>query len=308
MHQRISTTPMILTGPLRVPVQMLAGQRHNGQLGVHDAEVARSLGLAGAPIEAPTHFSQFEPLLAAVWGPQWAVTGTISAHFQTMVFEGEEVRAVVELDGPGATSCRLRAEKADGTPVLEGTGSIDGDHAATMLAARVARARSEPPTDLSIVDNLTLGPAGPVGETTRLTLDSDNGEMYPFTLREKLAHITEHLTWHDPGSNADNPWGRAVVPFEMLSVMTFAGANAAGLHARQPSSGLFIDLEVRMLAGPVFVDQTYRVDREVVAFGSSRRTESFWTLTTLTDDDTGVPTAQVLLHQGVFRDSFAPGT
>ena len=46
--------------------------------------------------------------------------------------------------------------------------------------------------------------------------------------------------------------------------------------------------------------------REIVAMGESRRTESCWTLTTLIDAGTDVPTAEVLLHQGVFKDSY-PG-
>ena len=97
-----------------------------------------------------------------------------------------------------------------------------------------------------------------------------------------------------------------IVPIEMLSVLTNAGSKHAGFVARQPSVGLFIDLEVRLLGSPVLVGHAYRIDREVVALGESRRTESYWTLTTLTHDDTGVPTAQVLLHQGVFKDSY-PG-
>lgn len=284
---------------------MLAEQRHDGQLGVHDAAVARSLGLEGAPIEAPTHFSQFEPLLVALWGERWATSGTISSHFLNMVFEGEEVRAIVETDGPGATRARIRAEKADGTPVLEGTASVDGDFDRTGLAPRLARAAGSPPDELRIVDVLSLGQTGDRPETVTLTLDSDNGEMYPFTLREKLELITEHLDWHDPERAGDGPWGRPIVPFEMMSVVTFSGAHAAGFVPRQPSRGLFIDLEVRMLSGPVLVGHSYRLDREVVAFGSSRRTESFWTLSTLTDADTQIATAQVLLHQGVFKDSYA---
>ncbi len=303
----LSATPIVLTGPLRTPVQMLAEQRHDGMLGVHDATVARSLGLQGAPIEAPTHFSQFEPLLIALWGERWATHGVISCHFLTMVFEGEEVRAIVEIDGPAALQARIRAEKADGTPVLEGTAGVDGDLGATMLGPRLARAKAEPPDGLRIVDVLAVGQHGTSEETTRLTLDSDNGEMYPFTLREKLANITELVSWHDPSRASANPWGRAVVPFEMMSVITFSGAHAAGFVPRQPSRGLFIDLEVRMLAGPVFVDHRYRLDREILAFGSSRRTESFWTLTTLTDAETDTPTAQVLLHQGVFKDSYDAG-
>jgi hypothetical protein len=70
--------------------------------------------------------------------------------------------------------------------------------------------------------------------------------------------------------------------------------------------GLFLDLEIRLLDGPVFVDQRYSIDRELVGLSQSRRTESYWTRTTLTDADTGRPTAAVLLHSGVFKESY-PG-
>jgi hypothetical protein len=282
---------------------MLAEQRRNGRLGIHNADAALAQGLPGAPIEGPTHFSQFEPLLVAMWGERWATSGILSAHFLNMVFEGEQVRAIAEIDGPGASRARIRAEKADGTPVLEGTASVDGDTSGTALAPRLDRARQSPPDDLRIVDVLSVGQRGARPETLRLTLDSDNGEVYPFTLRDKLGQITEKLDWHQPDMADSNPWGRPIVPFEMLSVMTFAGADAAGFVSRQPSRGLFIDLEVRMVRGPLFVDHPYRLDREILAFGSSRRTESFWTITTLTDDETGEAAAQVLLHQGVFKDS-----
>jgi hypothetical protein len=61
-----------------------------------------------------------------------------------------------------------------------------------------------------------------------------------------------------------------------------------------------------MIAGPVFVDQPYLVEREVVGLSQSRRTESYWTRSTVTDADSGAPVAAVLLHSGVFKDSY-PG-
>ena len=54
---------------------MLADQEVEGHASVHDGETAASLGLAGAPIEGPTHFSQFDPMAVALWGPAfWAVS------------------------------------------------------------------------------------------------------------------------------------------------------------------------------------------------------------------------------------------
>ena len=57
-------TEITLAGPLRSPAQMLADQEIDGHSSVHDQQTAASLGLAGAPIEAPTHFSQFDPEMA----------------------------------------------------------------------------------------------------------------------------------------------------------------------------------------------------------------------------------------------------
>jgi len=57
---------------------------------------------------------------------------------------------------------------------------------------------------------------------------------------------------------------------------------------------------------PLFVGHGYHVMHEVVGVGQSRKTESFWTSSTLTDIDTGALTATVLLHQGVFKASY-PG-
>ncbi len=56
----------------------------------------------------------------------------------------------------------------------------------------------------------------------------------------------------------------------------------------------------------MFVDQKYTVAREIVGLSQSRRTESYWTKTTLGDVDTGRPVAVVLLHSGVFKESY-PG-
>lgn len=54
-----------------------------------------------------------------------------------------------------------------------------------------------------------------------------------------------------------------------------AFSKDSGFVARQPPVVLFIDLEVRMIDGPVLVGHEYRIERELVALGQSRRTESF---------------------------------
>jgi hypothetical protein len=60
--------PIALTGPWRLPRQMLGDQVYEGHSSIHDDATAAQLGFSGAPIEGPMHFSQFVPLLVTLWG------------------------------------------------------------------------------------------------------------------------------------------------------------------------------------------------------------------------------------------------
>lgn len=301
---QLSDTPMIITGPVRAPHQLLAEQSYDGHVSVHDDDMAEKLGLLGAPIEGPTHFSQFEPILAALWGERWFTDGCISSHFLNMVVEGEEVQATVTVPGPGASLVRIDAAKTDGTPVLTGTASVGPDHGETELAPRITRAQENPPDDLVILDQLSVGQKGEVSDVVSTEPDVHYGDMYPFTLARKLETITESLTWHDPTQGASTPWGAAAVPMEMFSVLTGTGSRGSGFKVRQPSVGLFIDLQVRVMGIPVLAGREYRVEREIIALAQSRRTESYWTRNLLIDVAADAPTAEVLLHNGVFKDSY----
>lgn len=294
------STAITLTGPARSPRQMLADQEVDGHASVHDAGSAATLGLAGAPIEGPTHFSQFDPLAVALWGQAWFERGCLSSHFRTMVVEGEQVQASLSTNGPSAA--RIEAHKVDGTPVLAGTASIGPDHPATELDVR--RGAQTDPGELFIIDRLEVGMRHDDGEIVSMTHDDRNGAAYPFSLADKLALITEPHPWYTPEGARSSPWGRAIVPMEMISVLT--NRSATRWPVRRPALGLFLDLEVRLVDGPVFVGQDYTVAREVVGLSQSPRTESFWTRTTLSDIGTGQEVAVVLLHSGVFKESY-PG-
>jgi hypothetical protein len=292
-------TEITITGPLRSPAQMLAEQRVDEQASVHDGEMAASLGLAGAPIEGPTHFSQFDPLAVTLWGREWFEHGCISCHFQNMVVEGEQVRASLVTDGP--RTARIEASKSDQSPVLTGTASLGPDHADTELDRR--RAGQHAPGDLYVIDRLEVGMQRDDGVVS-MTFDESNGDLYPFSLSEKLARITEPHPWYTPDGGSSSPWGRPVVPMEMISVL--AHKSEARWPIRSPAVGLFLDMEIKLLAGPVFVDEPYTVRRQVVGLSQSRRTESYWTRTDLGSVASGRPVASVLLHAGVFKESY-PG-
>jgi hypothetical protein len=132
-----------------------------------------------------------------------------------------------------------------------------------------------------------------------MSFDESNGHLYPFSLNDKLKVITEPSPWY----RGDSPWGGAVIPTEMVSVLAHKAGGVG--KARGPAVGLFIDLEVRIINGPLFVDHEYELVHEIVGLGQSRRVENWWTRTYITDPATGVLVATVLLNQGVFKASYA---
>ncbi|WP_304177007.1 hypothetical protein [Phenylobacterium aquaticum] len=294
-------TPLILSGPLRGPRQMLADQEYGGHSSIHDDAMAEKLGFRAGPIEGPTHFSLFPPLLEKIWGQAWFERGCLSSHYLNMVIEGEEVRAFAAWPAEGATTTRVWAEKADGTPVLEASASLGPDHGPTLLEQRMAQLR--PPEKLLILEDLTVGMKGARDEAVRMDPDQNMGALYPFSLNQKLAAITETSPWYSDAKAS--PWGRAIIPLEMVSVLAEYSSRQAEFPVKGPAVGLFADQEIRMIDGPLFVGEDYVIRREIAALAESRRTESYWVRTKIYDATGAVLKAEMLLNHATLKDSYA---
>jgi hypothetical protein len=297
------STPIALYGPFRAPRQMLASQEYGGHVSLHDDAMAKKLGFTAGPIEGPTHFSQFVPLLERLWGRDWFESGCLSIHFKSPCIEGDEVRAWIATgDGP---QVRVGMDKRDGTEVLTGTASIGQSPPESELERRVRTLA--PPGELVILADLRVGTKGKVIEHVRMDHGVAMGGLYPFSLRDKLAVITEPSPWYAEATGSSSPWGRAIVPLEMVSVLTGYTGGYAGFPVKQPSIGLIGDLEVRMLRGPLFVGEDYGLEREVVAISDGRRTESYWVKTLVREEKSGDLVATTLLNHAVLRASY-PGS
>jgi hypothetical protein len=295
-----------LTGELRSPRQMLADQEYAENTSIHNDETAERLGFQAGPIEGPTHFSQFVPLLTEIWGSTWFETGCLSSHFQNMCIEGDRVRAFAKFDSDKPFSAQIWAEKEDGTPVLTGTASIpdnSGQHPQTELERRLARLT--PPGPLVILEDLSVGQRGAAPEPVVMDFDQNMGALYPFSLREKLEKITECSPWYDPATATNSPWGRAIIPIEMISVLAEYSSRLAKWPTKGPAIGLFADLEIRLFDGPLFVGVPYVITREIVALSESRRTESYWVKTLISETKTNKPKAALLLNHATLKASYA---
>ena len=292
-----------LIGPWRQPRQMLASQSYDDHASIHDDATARKLGFKGGAIEGPTHFSQFAPLGERLWGGDWFTSGCISAHFRNVVFEGEEVQARVSKPAAGTREAEIRMVKRDGVEALRGTLSVAGSTQPTALDKRLGEglpALSDP----VILADVKLG-MKTARQRVRMDFDQNMGALYPFSLREKLAVITETSGLYEPEAARAGAFGHAIIPHEMLSVLFQYSAKEDGFPSRGPAVGLFADQEIRLIDGPLFVGEAYEVQREVVALSASRRTESLWVRTSVTKPGSDHVIATMLLNLASLKESYA---
>jgi hypothetical protein len=278
---------------------MLKEQEYGGHASIHDDAMAERLGFRAGPIEGPTHFSLFPPLLGYIWGEAWFARGCLSAHYQNMVVEGEEVRAFAEVPDGIAHRTRVWAEKADGTAVLEASASLGPGP--TLLEERLAALRT--PERLVILEDLEVGMKGAEDERVRMDMGQHMGALYPFSLAQKLAVITEPSPWYDEG--VASPWGRPIIPLEMVSVLAEYSSHKARFPVKGPAVGLFADQEIRMIDGPLFVGEDYLIRREIAALSESRRTESYWVRTRIFDAAGQRLLAEMLLNHATLKDTYA---
>ena len=147
-----------------------------------------------------------------------------------------------------------------------------------------------------------MGMTGVEDEPVRMDANQHMGKLYPFSLAQKLAHITENSPWYADGSAS--PWGRPIIPLEMVSVLAEYTSPKAGFPVKQPVVGLFADLEIRMIEGPLFVGEDYLLRREIVALSESKRTESYWVRTRIFDAEGRRLKAEMLLNHATLKHSF----
>ncbi len=298
------STDLAIAGPLREPRQMLADQEYGGHLSIHDDETAEKLGFSAGPIEGPTHYSQFVPLVLDLWGQDFLERGCLSFHYQNACTEGDRVRAFVACPKSDAErALRLWAEKSDGTPVLAGTATMGPDYPPSELDTRLTRLR--PPGKLRILEDLRVGMRGESREEVTMDFDQHMGALYPFTLNQKLEVITEPSPWYTRDEGGRSPWKRPILPWEMVSVLAESKHESTNFPVKGPAVGLFADQEIKLINGPLFVGHPYLLEREIVALSESRRTESYWVRTTILDGETEDRVGEILLNHATLKDSYA---
>ncbi len=292
----------VLTGAWRTPRQMLSAQTYEGHASIHDDATAQRLGFSRGTIEGPTHFSQFAPLCVAAWGFRWFESGCISAHYRSAAFDGERVRALMTAPKDGATHSTIWMARDDGTEILRGTASVGPDNPPSELEQRMRRLEGlDQPV---VLRDIQIG-MKTERQTVRMAMDQEMGALYPFSLGDKLKVITEFSPWYAAEGALESPWGRPIIPIEMISVLLKHAKPARPFPVRGPSVALFADQEIRLIRGPLFVGESYDVEHEVVALSGSRRTESMWVRTRVYAPASDDLLVTMLLNSAVLKESYA---
>ena len=153
--------------------------------------------------------------------------------------------------------------------------------------------------------DLKVGQRGGQPEQVSMDFEQHMGDYYPFTLADKLKVITELSPWYTPEGGPASPWGRAIVPIEMISVLLGSSGDRAGLKGRGPAVGLFAGQQIRLINGPVLVGQAYDLEREIIALSESKRTESVWVRTQVFEAGTRTLVAEMILNGATLKASYA---
>jgi hypothetical protein len=138
-----------------------------------------------------------------------------------------------------------------------------------------------------------------------MSAEQHMGALYPFSLEQKLAKITEPSPWYEAAGASASPFGRAIIPLEMISVLLNYTSKLDALLVRGGAVGLFADQEIRLIKGPLFVGEPYEIEREVVALSGSKRTESMWIRTSVYAPGSHDLLATMLLNIASLKESYA---
>jgi hypothetical protein len=262
----VSTTHEFARGPVRAPENRgfrPTDDRPAPPAGsIHDDATAQKLGFRGGTIAGSIHMDQFAPVLVEVLGPAWFETGSLSLTFRNATTSGDPVIAMVERPARGTPAqVEARMEQPDGTLVASGTASV-GDTGQPPHLHAIELRRAEPGALRMLADLAVGDPMAP----HESTIDSAG-----LASRIAAGGLTEPLDWY----TGDSPWGGPVANPSSVVHMLRNGPRDFGRHVAK-AVGLFGAIEIRHHAGPVFLDTPYQVSGEIVALGSSPRTEYVW--------------------------------
>lgn len=244
-------------GAIYTPFYEVINVLANRQGAVQSDETARKVGFQGGVVRGTTHVQQFPRVLLAGFGQRWFEVGGFSAMFIKPTMHGDIVRIGLqapELSGDDE-QVQIWVEREDGLHLVNGTAQL-GD-----------------PKSSSLAHQMVLNTHG--ADEVRILADHKIGtvtDAIPVRLEESEAYMpTAPNDWY----TSISPWGKPVA--NPASVPNIAGESSGGLGLR--TEGVISMLgaqELKYVEGPIFLNQDYLSESELVSIGSSNKSEYSW--------------------------------
>jgi len=244
---------------------------HADQAGIIQSdETARRVGFQGGVVRGTTHVAQFPRVLLAAWGQRWFEVGGFAAMFIKPTMHGDRVRIGLqepELDGADE-QVQLWVEREDGLHLVNGTAQLGDPPGASLARQMVLNTHGADECRI-----LAGHEVGKVTERVAVRLDSAK-------LAAEPAMPMAPADWYATAS----PWGGPIA--NPAQVPNAAGVSSGGLGLRMEGVVSMLGAqEVKFEAGPVLLDHDYVSESELVAIGSSPKSEYSWHESRLLEPD-----------------------
>jgi hypothetical protein len=273
-----------LVGPYRRPRNLAHSQKGS----IHDDATATKLGFRGGTVAGSIHMEQFPPILLRAFGQRWFETGTLSCDFRNATVGEEAVRTLAQAPVVGVEDAQINVwmERDDGLQVLEGTASLGKPAAPSLLRPKLAEVREQ--GEIRILTDLRAGQEL-AAVPTRVDL-ADAG------VASRIEALTEPLAWY----TGPSPWGGPVLnPGLVVHAMV-------AIQQRMPvrkAVGLYGAIEIAHVRGPVFANHDYEVTGEILAVGTTPKTEYVWFESRMRDAGGTEDVASMLMQLRFMKDS-----
>ncbi len=286
-------------GALFTPFRMVENYWADSKGAVQNDEIAKRVGFQGGVVRGTVHVAQMPRVLLAGFGEEWFERGGVASMFIKPTMHGDYVRIGLQDPEMGGADERVQIwveRQSDGLHLVNGTAEI-----------------GEPPGG-SLTHQMILNTSG--SEEVRILAEHVVGttsEALPVRID------SEQLAKEPIGSIAPADWFRTASPWggpiaNPANIPTLAGqsANQLNLHSGDIVSMLGAQ-EVKHVEGPVFQDHDYLSESELVAVGTSKRSEYAWYEARLLEPDgklVAKTTTQIRFLKGsspLWSDEFPDG-
>jgi len=249
-------------GALFTPFRMVENYWAKQAGAVQNDEVAKKVGFQGGVVRGVVHIAQMPRVLLAGFGQSWFERGGAASMFIKPTMHGDMVRIGLQEPEAGGADERVQIwveRESDGMHLVNGTAEIGDPPGGSLTAQMILNTGGA--DEVRILADHVIGQ-----KTEAVPVRIDSVEL----AKEPSGPLAPEAWFR-----TESPWGGPIA--NPANVPTAAGRSSGQLNLNSEGIvGMLGAQEVKHVAGPVFLDHDYVSESELVAIGSSKRSEYVW--------------------------------